>query len=237
MKTAIVTGGSKGIGLGIARMLVGRGYKVFVTYGHDDNAAQAAAAELGDKAEFVKADLADRTQTYAFVNHVRQSVAGIDCIVCNAGTTIRKSFTETTDSDWDTMMEVGLTAHLILLRELYNVILPDGRVLFTGSAMGLYPHATVLGYGVVKAAVHAMVKNLVKVFEDKNVTVNAIAPGFVETEWQKEKPQQIRDNICSKTALHRFASIDEIVVAFAFCLDNSYVNGSIIEVTGGYSYK
>ena len=237
MKTAIVTGGSKGIGLGIVRMLVGRGYKVFVTYGHDDSAAQAAAAELGDKAEFVKADLADRTQTYAFVNHVRQAAAGIDCIVCNAGTTIRKSFTETTDSDWDTMMEVGLTAHLILLRELYNVILPDGRVLFTGSAMGLYPHATVLGYGVVKAAVHAMVKNLVKVFEDKNVTVNAIAPGFVETEWQKEKPQQIRDNICSKTALHRFASIDEIVSAFAFCLDNSYVNGSIIEVTGGYSYK
>lgn len=237
MKTAIVTGGSKGIGLGIVRMLVGRGYKVFVTYGHDDNAAQAAAAELGDKAEFVKADLADRTQTYALVNHVRQSVEGIDCIVCNAGTTIRKSFTETTDSDWDTMMEVGLTAHLILLRELYNIILPDGRVLFTGSAMGLYPHATVLGYGVVKAAVHAMVKNLVKVFEDKNVTVNAIAPGFVETEWQKEKPQQIRDNICSKTALHRFASIDEIVAAFAFCLDNSYVNGSIIEVTGGYSYR
>ena len=237
MKTAIVTGGSKGIGLGIVRMLVGRGYKVFATYGHDDNAAQAAAAELGDKAEFVKADLADRTQTYAFVNHVRQAAAGIDCIVCNAGTTIRKSFTETTDSDWDTMMEVGLTAHLILLRELYNVILPDGRVLFTGSAMGLYPHATVLGYGVVKAAGHAMVKNLVKVFEDKNVTVNAIAPGFVETEWQKEKPQQIRDNICSKTALHRFASIDEIVSAFAFCLDNSYVNGSIIEVTGGYSYK
>ncbi len=237
MKTAIVTGGSKGIGLGIVRMLVGRGYKVFATYGHDDSAAQAAAAELGDKAEFVKADLADRTQTYAFVNHVRQSVAGIDCIVCNAGTTIRKSFTETTDSDWDTMMEVGLTAHLILLRELYNIILPDGRVLFTGSAMGLYPHATVLGYGVVKAAVHAMVKNLVKVFEDKNVTVNAIAPGFVETEWQKEKPQQIRDNICSKTALHRFASIDEIVAAFAFCLDNSYVNGSIIEVTGGYSYR
>ena len=237
MKTAIVTGGSKGIGLGIVRMLAGRGYKVFATYGHDDSAAQAAAAELGDKAEFVKADLADRTQTYAFVNHVRQAAAGIDCIVCNAGTTIRKSFTETTDSDWDTMMEVGLTAHLILLRELYNVILPDGRVLFTGSAMGLYPHATVLGYGVVKAAVHAMVKNLVKVFEDKNVTVNAIAPGFVETEWQKEKPQQIRDNICSKTALHRFASIDEIVAAFAFCLDNSYVNGSIIEVTGGYSYK
>lgn len=237
MKTAIVTGGSKGIGLGIVRMLAGRGYKVFATYGHDDSAAQAAAAELGDKAEFVKADLADRTQTYAFVNHVRQAAAGIDCIVCNAGTTIRKSFTETTDSDWDTMMEVGLTAHLILLRELYNVILPDGRVLFTGSAMGLYPHATVLGYGVVKAAVHAMVKNLVKVFEDRNVTVNAIAPGFVETEWQKEKPQQIRDNICSKTALHRFASIDEIVAAFAFCLDNSYVNGSIIEVTGGYSYK
>ena len=237
MKTAIVTGGSKGIGLGIVRMLACRGYKVFATYGHDDNAAHTAAAELGDKVEFVKADLADRSQTYAFVSHVKQASASIDCIVCNAGTTIRKSFTETTDSDWDTMMEVGLTAHLILLRELYQIIKPGGHVLFTGSAMGLHPHATVLGYGVVTAAVHAMVKNLVKVFEDKSVTVNAVAPGFVETEWQKEKPQQIRENICRKTALHRFASIDEIVSAFAFCLDNSYVNGSVLEITGGYSYR
>ena len=80
-------------------------------------------------------------------------------------------------------------------------------------------------------------KNLVKEFEGTGTTVNAVVPGFVETPWQKEKPEQIKQNIYRKTAIHRFATIDEIVDAFRFCIDNSFVNGSLIEVNGGYSYK
>ena len=76
-----------------------------------------------------------------------------------------------------------------------------------------------------------------KEFEGTGTTVNAIAPGFVETEWQKNKSQEIRDNICRKTALNRFATVDEIVSAVIFCLDNSFVNGSVIEVNGGYCFK
>lgn len=64
-----------------------------------------------------------------------------------------------------------------------------------------------------------------------------MAPGFVETEWQKEKPEAIRQAICSKTALHRFCTIDEVVGAYAFCRDNGFVNGAIIKVDGGYSYQ
>lgn len=66
---------------------------------------------------------------------------------------------------------------------------------------------------------------------------NTIVPGFVETPWQKEKPEEIKRNIFSKTAIHRFASIAEIDDAFRFCIDNSFVNGSLIEVNGGYNYK
>lgn len=95
--------------------------------------------------------------------------------------TIRKSFTETTDTDWDKMMEVAVNSYYILIRELYNLI-PDGsRILFTGSQMGVNPHAMVLVYGVTKSAVHALTKNLVKEFEGTGITVNAIVPGFVET--------------------------------------------------------
>jgi 3-oxoacyl-[acyl-carrier protein] reductase len=103
--------------------------------------------------------------------------------------------------------------------------------------MGLMPHAMVLSYGVTKAAVHALAKNLVKEFEGTGTTVNAIVPGFVETPWQKEKPEEIKQNIYKKTAIHRFASVDEIVDAYRFCVDNPFVNGSLIEVNGGYSYK
>lgn len=237
MKTAVVTGASKGIGLGVVRMLVGRGYKVVASYAHNDEVAIEAERQFKGSVLYFKSDHADRKQTYRFIDFIRQQTTEVNCIICNAGLTVRHSFAHTTDDDWDQMMEVAVNSHFILLRELYTLVAPDSRVIFTGSALGIHPHASVLGYGVSKAAVHAMVKNLTKVFEEKQTTVNAIAPGFVETDWQKEKPTHIRQNICQKTAIHRFASIDEIVQAYAFCLDNRFVNGTVVEVDGGYCYK
>lgn len=237
MKTAIVTGGSKGIGKSVAAMLCGRGYEVVASYAHDSSAADKAKEEIGADIEFVCADQSKREDTYRLVEYIRNKWNTVDCIICNAGTTVRKSFTETTDSDWDTMMEVAVNSHVILLRELFPLISRGARIIFTGSAMGIHPHATVLGYGVTKSTVHALVRNLVKIFEEKEVTVNAVAPGFVDTEWQKNKPEEIRRNICGKTAIHRFASTEEITDAFAFCLDNAFINGSIIEVDGGYSFR
>ncbi|MBO7290406.1 MAG: SDR family oxidoreductase [Bacteroidaceae bacterium] len=231
MKTAIVTGGTSGIGLGVARMLISKGYYVYATY---------VGPEFTQEIENFKAmpvDQSDRKQLYSFIEHIKHSCKSVDCIVCNAGLSIRKSFTETTDRDWDTMMEVAVNSHYILVRELYNLIPSGSRILFTGSQMGLMPHAMVLAYGVTKSAVHALAKNLVKEFEGTGTTVNAIVPGFVETPWQKEKPEEIKQNIYRKTAIHRFATVDEVVDAYRFCIDNPFVNGSLIEVNGGYSYK
>lgn len=231
MKYAIVTGGTSGIGLGVAKMLISKGYYVYVTYVGPDFTAKI------ENFEAIKVDQTKRDELYQFIAYVKQQTNHIDCIVCNAGMTIRKSFTETTDADWDMMMEVAVNSHYILIRELYSFIPEGSRILFTGSQMGLMPHAMVLSYGVTKAAVHALTKNLVKEFEGTGTTVNAIVPGFVETPWQKEKPEQIKQNIYNKTAIHRFATVDEVVDAYRFCIANSFVNGSLIEVNGGYSYK
>ncbi|MBR3615761.1 MAG: SDR family oxidoreductase [Bacteroidaceae bacterium] len=231
MKTAIVTGGTSGIGLGVARMLIGKGYRVYATYVGPD------FKEKIDNFEAVKVDQSDRKQLYAFVERIKKQCESVDCIICNAGLSIRKSFTETTDRDWDTMMEVAVNSHYILIRELYGLIPEGSRIVFTGSQMGLMPHAMVLAYGVTKSAVHALAKNLVKEFEGTGTTVNAVVPGFVETPWQKEKPEEIKQNIYRKTAIHRFASVDEVVDAYRFCIENPFVNGSLIEVNGGYSYK
>lgn len=231
MKTAIVTGGTSGIGLGVARMLIGKGYRVYATYVGPD------FEEKIDNFEAVKVDQSDRKQLYAFIERIKGECESVDCIICNAGLSIRKSFTETTDKDWDTMMEVAVNSHYILIRELYGLIPEGSRIVFTGSQMGLMPHAMVLAYGVTKSAVHALAKNLVKEFEGTGTTVNAVVPGFVETPWQKEKPEEIKQNIYRKTAIHRFASVDEVVGAYRFCIENPFVNGSLIEVNGGYSYK
>lgn len=231
MKCAIVTGGTSGIGFGVARMLLAKGYRVYATY---------VGLDFQEKINnFVplKIDQTQRKEVYSFIEKVKAECETVDCIVCNAGMSIRKSFLETTDDDWDKQMEVAVNSHYIMVRELFSLI-PDGsRIIFTGSQMAVHPHATVLSYGVTKSAVCAMAKNLVKEFEGTDTTVNAIIPGFVETPWQREKTEEIKQNIYKKTAIHRFATIDEVVDVYRFCIDNPFVNGSLIEVNGGYCYK
>lgn len=231
MKYAVVTGGTSGIGLGVAKMLIRKGYHVFATY------VGPAPEEKLAHYEAIYTDQSKREEVYAFIGYVKSKCDHLDCLVCNAGMTIRKPFTETRDEDWDKMMEVSVNSHYIMVREFFPIIPPGSRILFTGSQMGLSPHATVLAYGVTKSAIHALTRNLVKEFEGTGTTVNAIVPGFVETPWQKEKPEEIKQNIYRKTAIHRFATIEEIVDAYRFCVDNPFVNGSLIEVNGGYSYK
>ena len=231
MKYAIVTGGTSGIGLGVAKMLLKKGYYVLATYIGPDFTEQM------ENFEAIKTDQTSRQDVYRFLAYVKSRTAHVDCIVCNAGMSIRKSFTETTDEDWDRQMEVAVNSHYIMVRELFGLIPHGSRIIFTGSQMAVHPHATVLGYGVTKSAVCALAKNLVKEFDGTDTTVNAVIPGFVETPWQKEKPEEIKQNIYKKTAIHRFASIEEIVDAYRFCLDNPFVNGSMIEVNGGYCYK
>ena len=231
MKYAIVTGGTSGMGYGVVQMLLRKGYYVFCTYVGGDFEEQI------ENFEAHKIDQTKREEVYQFINYIKSKANHIDCIVCNAGMSIRKSFTDTTDGDWDAQMEVAVNSHYIMIREFFPIIPAGSRILFTGSQMGLNPHATVLAYGVTKATVHALCKNLVKEFEGTGTTINAVVPGFVDTPWQNAKPEEIKQNIYKKTAIHRFASVEEIVKAFEFCIDNPFVNGSLVEVNGGYSFK
>ena len=240
MKTAIVTGATKGIGLAIARMLLTEGYFVVVTYAHDKVSAEYCKDELSKLSknfDVVRADQSEKSSMREFVDYIKKSYESIDTIVCNAGSTLRCSLVDISDEAWENMMQINLNSNLYLIRDLYSMIAPNSRIIFIGSLMGVYPHGTSLSYGVTKSALHALALNLVKCFEGTNTTINAIAPGFVETEWQASKPQQIRNNIISKTAIKRFATTDEVANAVRFCVNNAFVNGTIIELSGGYNFK
>lgn len=239
MKNAIVTGGTRGIGFAIATMLIEEGYFVTITYAHDDAAAETCRQKLSvhtDRFEIIKSDNADKNQMSAFTARMRQK-GHIDCIVCNAGTTLRKTLPSISDDEWEEVLHVNLNSKVFLVRDLLPVI-PDGsRIIFIASMMGIYPHSTSLAYGVSKAAIIALAENMVKQFERSGTTVNAIAPGFVDTEWQNNKEAEHRKRICEKIALGRFADPSEIAEAVRFCVRSAYVNGSVIQVSGGYSYK
>lgn len=239
MKTAIVTGGTKGIGAAIVEMFLAEEYKVIVTYGDDDLAAQRFAKihlkYSPERLIIVKVNQADINQISHFTNSLKH--VKIDCLICNAGVTLRKNMTDISNKDWERIMMVNVNSNFYIIRDLFKELYSNSRIIFIGSLMGIYPHGTSLAYGVTKSAVHALAKNLVKFFEGTGTTVNAIAPGFVETAWQKDKTEQIRQNIYAKTALKRFANVHEIVSAVKFCVENAYVNGAIIEISGGYCFK
>lgn len=239
MKNAIVTGATRGIGLAIAEMLLREGYHVIVTYAYDEDSVHPCKERLsktGDSFEILWVDQSNKQEMHDFAMKMREK-GHIDCIICNAGMTLRSHLTEIEEDGWEKVMQMNVNSNVYLIRDLFDVIPHGSRIVFTGSMMGVLPHSVSLSYGVTKAAVLALAKNLVKFFEDTETTVNAIAPGFVETEWQKTKPQEIRNNIYNKTAIKRFARPEEIADAVRFCINNPFVNGSVIEVHGGYCFK
>ena len=239
MKNAIITGATRGIGLATAEMLLQEGYHVTVTYAHDEESVapcKQRLSKVSDAFEILWVDQTSKQEMHDFAMKMREK-EHIDCIVCNAGMTLRKGLKDIDEEGWERVMQMNVNSNVYLIRDLFDVIPNGSRIVFTGSLMGILPHSVSLSYGVTKAAVMALAKNLVKCFEGTGTTVNAIAPGFVETEWQKNKPLEIRNNIYNKTAIKRFATPEEIADAVRFCINNAFVNGSIIEVSGGYCFK
>ncbi|MBQ7833088.1 MAG: SDR family oxidoreductase, partial [Lachnospiraceae bacterium] len=123
----------------------------------------------------------------------------------------------------------------LIAQKLYRQMAEDGSIVFISSALSLHPHATSIPYGVSKAGINMLAKCLAREYADKRVRVNAVCPGFVDTEWQKEKPEWLREKIASKTVLNRFATPQEIAQMCVAVCENTFVNGAVISVDGGYN--
>ena len=240
-KYALITGGTKGIGFSVAKCLGQMGYNLLLTYGADTKAAQESCAFLRNEynidATALKADSSDKKTIDIVSQHIENSDAKLDVIVFNSGITCRDSFEEMKFEEWDRVFFANVHYPTFLLQRLINNINHGGSVIFTGSLMGILPHAMSLSYGVTKSAVHSLVKNLVNFLAPCGIRINAVAPGFVDTEWQKNKPAEIRKNIENKISLNRFCDPDELAGVYKLLIENSYINGEIIIADGGYSYK
>jgi len=240
-RTAIVTGATKGIGKAVCLRLLQEGWTVLVTYANDIETATTVAADFLEKAPgrvfVLQADNSELSSIDRIDDFLKEKNLMIDAVIFNAGMTDRSDFHTIKPENWEKVFTANVHFPVFLLQKIYPRLKEHGSVTFTGSLMGIQPHSVSLVYGVTKASVHALVKNLVKFFTDKQIRVNAVAPGFVDTDWQKTKPAEIRNNITNKVATGRFCSPEELTDVYMLLINNQYMNGEVVVCDGGYSFK
>ncbi len=241
MNIVLVTGGTKGIGKAIVLKYLHQGCYAIITYSSDDETAELFQRELDvnykDKYEIIKADLSKIEEVKIMCNIIRCKYRKINYLILNAGATNRNSFSDMTIDEWNYVINVNLTMPFFIVQSLVDCIINGGSILFIGTVMGIYPHAISIPYAVSKAGVHMLSRQLVKHLAPYKITVNTIAPGFVDTPWQKSKPLEQRIRIENKIALKRFALPEEIAQLCWDISQNAYINGSLLEIDGGYCYE
>lgn len=242
MKTAFITGGSKGIGLAICEMLCQNGWCVVITYLNDKDTAEQVTNLLNIKYQNSKViplrvDCSDINSINLISDFLEINNLFLDVVIFNSGLTDRSSFEDLDILNWKKVFDTNLNFPVFFLKQQLPKLNKNTSVIFTSSLMGIQPHSLSLSYGVSKASVNALVKNLVKFLAPYDIRVNAVAPGFVNTEWQKEKPLNIKNNIKNKISLGRFCEPSELVNVYLMLIENQYINGEIISVDGGYGLK
>ena len=239
----MITGGTSGIGRGIAEKILAESAaedRVFVTYGHNEDKAQAFLENLPlekrSQVILMKADMSSYEDMLDFVAELKDQADHIDWLVSNAGVSTYAKYEDYTFEEWTRIVNTNLSVPVFMVKELRPMMSEGGSILFTGSYAGQQAYSSSLVYGVTKAAIHFLAKSLVKEFEPKGITVNAIAPGFIETPWHSARTQESYDRINKKIALHRFGTVEEVAdMAFAV-LGNGYMNGSVVDIHGGYDF-
>ena len=246
-KIAIVTGSSRGLGKSMALHLAQRGVGVIITYYTKQDEAQAVVKEierLGSKAVALQLDVSDSKSFEDFSQRVQAALQqtwkrdSFDFLVNNAGTGIHAPFAETTEAQFDQMVNIHLKGVFFLTQKLLPIIVDQGRILNLSSGLTRFSLPGYAAYASMKGAVETLTKYLAKELGPRGITVNVVAPGAIETDFGgglvRDNPQ-VNSFVASQTTLGRVGLPDDIggVVASLLSDDNRWVNAQRIEVSGG----
>jgi acetoacetyl-CoA reductase len=238
-KACLVTGGSRGIGRAIALELGRHGASVAVGYAQNREAAEKVATEIeaarGQSFAF-GCDVRDPESAELAVDRLVERFGKIDVLVNNAGITRDRSLAKMSSEEWDAVIETNLTSvfHLTSRALPHMVQAGYGRIVNISSVIGLHGNFGQANYAASKAGIVGFTKTAALELARKGVTVNAIAPGFIETEMIAAMPEEVRARILEKIPMGRFGRPEEIAQAVAFLvLRGDYITGQVIAIDGG----
>lgn len=240
-RVALITGGGTGIGLEIARCMVAAGATVIIT-GRRESVLQESAADLGEGAHFLVNDVTDLSSIEGLVEQVEATYGPLDILVNNAGINMKKPALEVTDEDFSRIIHTNLNAVFALTRAAAKrmVARRSGMILMISSMAAYYGIDRVVAYAASKSAVEGMVKVLASEFSAHGVRINAIAPGFIETEMSRtamNSDPDRRDRAMRRTPMGKFGKPSDIGHAAVFLASDAarYVTGVSLPVDGGNS--
>ena len=236
MKTALITGGSRGIGKAVVELLCEKGYSVAFTYKNSENDAKSLAERTG--AFPIKADSASEEQVVFAVREVVNRFGKIDCLVNNAGVSSFSLFTDLTLEEWNDTLNVNLTGAFLYSREAARDMIrrKSGKIINITSIWGLVGSSCEVHYSTSKAGMIGLTKALAKELGPSGITVNAIAPGVIETEMNKQLSEEIMSELKEETPLMRNGSTLDVAKCVLFLAEESgdFVTGQVLNVSGGF---
>ncbi len=243
MATALITGASQGIGACIAVRLAKDGYNIAINHFPSDSDranAEKVAEEcraLGVEAELFAANVANYAQCETMLKEIKTRFGTLDALVNNAGITRDGLMVRMTEENYDAVIAVNQKSVFNMLKLAGSVMMRQrsGRIVSLASVAGLYGNPGQINYAASKAAIIGMTKTAAKELGARNVTVNAVAPGFIKTPMTDALTDEQRNKMLELVAMKRYAQPEEVasVVSFLCSDDASYVTGQIIEISGG----
>ncbi|SCX02356.1 3-oxoacyl-[acyl-carrier-protein] reductase [Lachnospiraceae bacterium YSD2013] len=240
MSVALITGGSRGIGRVIALTLAEAGYDIAFCYTSNETAAKETAAEIektGVKALPIKTDVSNESDVTTMVQAAKDTFGSIDVLVNNAGITRDGLLLRMSDKDISDVLNTNLKSAFYTTKAVLRDMMKNrrGKIINITSIVGITGNAGQSNYAASKAGLIGFTKSVADEYGSKGICVNAVAPGFIETEMTEKLPEEVKAAYLERIGLKRFGAPEDVanVVKFLASPDSDYITGQVIEVTGG----
>ena len=239
-KIALITGGSRGIGKSIAKRLATEGATVVINYTQNDAAANQTKKEIeeaGGKATLSKFDVSDFDAVHEAVDKIIENYEGLHILINNAGITQDTLLMRMKEEDWDSVISINLKGIFNCTKAVTRNMLKqrEGRIINLTSVVGEMGNAGQTNYAASKAGIIGFTKACAREMAPRGITVNAVSPGFIQTDITDELTEELKQDYISRIPMNRFGTTDDIAGAVAFLASDeaSYITGEVFRINGG----